>query len=242
MEIKSDVWLAERFGHPVYTVLLTPGEQVGAVLSSHIAGASRALYSAKIPAGEIDLSQQLESHDFLFIDSNVAMERPATAPYTPAPSFGITVTPYDVDRHAAVLDVAARSFRHSRFHLDPGTPDEVADAIKYEWVRNYTLGRRGDTLFVAEKDGTVLGFLAALVHESAGRTIAVSDLIGVPPEFATLGVGRLLIQAFIDAYRDRCAALQCGGIYTSNTPSLRLFERMGFSVCASRHIFHKHVA
>lgn len=240
MTITSDSWLTGLLGYPVFTVAVAPDDQIDASLAQHIAQQTRALYCARIPTHVVALHRRLQQHGFYVVDANATVERRGGIPSAHALAMGVQVRPY-AGQEAEVLAIARSCFQHSRFHLDPAFPRAVADAIKFAWVQNYIRGRRGDQLFVAEQGGRVLGFLAAMVIERAGTHIAVSDLLGVAPPYQRLGVGRLLLDAFIAAYHDRCAVLRGGGIYLSNRPALQLHERMGFLITDVTLVLHRHV-
>jgi ribosomal protein S18 acetylase RimI-like enzyme len=140
----------------------------------------------------------------------------------------------------AVLDIAGSAYRYSRFHLDPLVPDELAHRIKREWCRNYVKKVRGDRLFVARAEGRPVGFLAALTTEAHGQLSAVIDLVGVHPEFQRRRIGAAMTQAFIDHYRGHAASLQVG-TQVANVPSMRLYERLGFSMTKTQYVLHLHV-
>jgi ribosomal protein S18 acetylase RimI-like enzyme len=229
-EIRPDAWLAEIMDRPVFRV--GDPDDDGA-LAAHVRGQARAFYYAKIDAARIDAVRRLARAGFVVVDTNVVFEldRPAQL----AGDFpGVTVGQVEGDEEA-ILEVAATSFTRTRFHLDPLVGLELANAIKREWCRNYTRGRRGDHLFVARLEGRPAGFLAALATPSS----AVIDLIAVGPAFQRRRVGAALIAAFTDRYRGR-GALQVG-TQVANLPSVRLYERMGFSLAASQYVLHLHV-
>jgi ribosomal protein S18 acetylase RimI-like enzyme len=175
------------------------------------------------------------------VDVNVSFEldRPATLAASPA---GVEVRVAQPQDHAAALDVAGSCYRYSRFHLDPLVGQESAHRIKREWCSNYARGARGDKLFVASLDGgqRAVGFLAALVAESNGQRTAVIDLVGVDPRCQRRQIGTALTSAFVEHYRQNCAALQVG-TQAANVPSIRMYERLGFSLIKSAYVMHLHV-
>ena len=239
MEIKSDDWLSGIFGYPVFQVYADVHENVEDQLHDHIASQSKALYWAKIPTDAVMIGRQLLAQGFYVVDVNATVERRANIEDRFCDARGIEVHAY-APQYESVLDVARSCFRRSRFHLDPNIPNDMADTVKVEWVRNYTRGLRGDKLFVVAKGEHVIGFLAALVYERDGMMVANGDLLGVLEPFQRLGVGRILLEAFVREYKKRCDFLQ-GGIQMSNISSLRLSDRMGFFVSRAQQILHLHV-
>jgi ribosomal protein S18 acetylase RimI-like enzyme len=80
-----------------------------------------------------------------------------------------------------------------------------------------------------------VGFLAALVSERN----AVIDLVGVDKQYQRRRVGAALTQAFIDHYRPSASSLQVG-TQVANVPSMRLYERLGFSISKTQYVLHLH--
>ena len=139
-----------------------------------------------------------------------------------------------------MLEIAASCFRYSRFHTDPRVPLLVAHRVKREWIRSYVEGRRGDPLLVATLDGTVAGFLAPITGESDGVRTCTIDLVGVAGWAQRRGVGRALVQTFLDRYVDAVSRLQVG-TQIVNVPSLRLYHTLGFVLSHSQYVLHRHV-
>jgi dTDP-4-amino-4,6-dideoxy-D-galactose acyltransferase len=241
MEIKADGWLAELFGHPVFRLDLAPSEQeLTAPLRRHAEGQPRAFYYAKVDTKDAGAVRQLGAAGMSVVDTNVSFEldRAPTATATGGSDVGVSEL---VDGEAdAVLDIAGSAYQYSRFHLDPAVPDALAHRIKREWCRNYVRKLRGDRLFVARLDGRPVGFLAALVTEAAGKRTAIIDLVGVDRGHQRRHVGTALTRAFIDHYRPSVAALQVG-TQVANVPSMRLYERLGFSMAKTQYVLHLHV-
>jgi ribosomal protein S18 acetylase RimI-like enzyme len=235
IEVRNDAWLAEVMARPVFRVGgALDGDGDGATLAAHVRGQARAFYYAKVDAGRIDTVRRLAAAGFVVVDTNVVFELDRR-PELDGPFPGVTVGEHAAAEEEAVLEVAATSFTRTRFHLDPLVGAELANAIKREWCRNYARKRRGDHLFVARVDGQPAGFLAALTTPAS----AVIDLIGVAPAFQRRKLGAALTTAFVERYRGR-GVLQVG-TQVANIPSVRLYERMGFSLVSSQYVLHLHV-
>lgn len=118
-------------------------------------------------------------------------------------------------------------------------PQATADAIKRAWAGNFFEGRRGDGMLVAEHEGRLAGFLQLLWGNDACLVI---DLIGVDPAFQGRGIGRGMI---LHAARHGTG---CGpvprsmqvGTQAANTPSVRLYESLGFRLASAQHVLHYH--
>jgi ribosomal protein S18 acetylase RimI-like enzyme len=134
-----------------------------------------------------------------------------------------------------VVEVAGRSFKYSRFHLDRAIPAELANKIKAAWVGNYFAGRRGQQMVIALVEGTIGGFVQLLYSQDKILTI---DLIAVAENQRRKGIAGDMI-AFAEA--------ECGpfehirvGTQIANIPSMRLYEKLGFRVTEAHYVFHYH--
>ena len=231
MTVKEDAWLAGILGKPAFKV--DAGD--AAAVRDHLKGRT-AYYFAKVDAADVTRTKELLGAGFFVADVNV------TFAVAPSKLVGVTSPSVDVGAMPAakkeeVLAIAHDSFKYTRFHLDPLVGKATADLVKKEWVRNYAEGKRGDHLFVATKDGTPLGFLAAL--KSHDGDTAIIDLVGVKPDAQRQGVGRAMITRFADHYRATKELLV--GTQVANTPSVRLYESMGFRLKSSQYVLHLHV-
>ena len=204
---------------------------------AHAADQRQAFYFSKVPTGRVPVACALARAGFRVVDVNVTF-----AMNTPAEARRLRVDVGECTSRSAdaVLDIAGSCFRFTRFHLDPGVEDAVAHRIKREWVRNYVLKKRGDRLFVASVDGKPAGFLAALVGEHAGSRRAIIDLVGVDTSLHRRGIGESLVNAFVEHYRGSCGSMVVG-TQVANVPSVRLYEKLGFSLIGSEYVLHKHI-
>lgn len=249
--IQEDVWLSNVFGYPVFRIALPAAERLSndqaSILATEVARHSchqeRATYYAKLDVTLVNVGKQLIAAGFYVVDVQVTLAldtvrlSPTNSPVTRS-SFTIReVTP---DMRAAVCEIARSCFRFSRFHQDPSVNPETADQIKRAWVQSYLDGNRGERLFIAAKEEHPVGFLAVLATNAEGKEARVIDLIGVARSHQRQGVGKALVNFFIDHYRDCCDILKVG-TQVANVPSLRLYQSCGFAVANSSYVLHKHV-
>lgn len=239
MEIAFDAWLSDIFGYSVFR--LTPPddpEECANDLILHCSGVERAMYYTKIPTSEVRRSHLLEKAGFYVVDVNTTFEltKDASAPVDVPDDIFIGDTP---KYHEEVLNIASTCFRYSRFHLDHLVPNAIANRIKREWISSYIQRKRGDKLFVAVKGDAPVGFLAATTGISDGKRTAIIELIGVDLAFQGQGIGMALVGTFIRTYRNTCEVLQVG-TQAVNIPSMRLYERMGFSIVDTKYVMHLH--
>jgi ribosomal protein S18 acetylase RimI-like enzyme len=224
--LAEDGWLSVRFGHPVHTVLdpatVRPGDLRAA-----------GTYQAKVPASRPDLVARLEDAGMRVVNVSVTLGR---GPASIGPEPG-TVRRLDPEADGALLAVAERSFTQTRFHLDPGTPDAVANRIKRDWVESYLLGTRGEEMLVAEAGGEPVGFLAVIRR----ATTRVIDLIAVDPEHRDKGLGRDLVARFMSDSEGTAERVQVG-TQAANLGAIRFYERLAYVVDETAFDLHMHVS
>src|SRR6185369_12380931 len=86
----------------------------------------------RVPTRSVSALRGLEKLGFSVVDTNVIFERPALEGRTTS----VATRPARSGDRGAVMDLAARSFSHSRLHLDPEIPREIADRSRAEWAGN----------------------------------------------------------------------------------------------------------
>ena len=228
MPIREDSWLSERFGHPVFSVEAAEG------LAEHAAGQERASYQARIDVVDVGALVALEAAGMRVVNVTNTLTADPGEPLLRADA--VEVREADPERDQQLLEVAERSFRYTRFHLDPDVPQAVADRIKRDWVWSYLNGLRGDELLVAVQDEHPVGFLCGLPRDA----VRVIDLIGVAPEARGLGAGRSLVGAFHERAAGRCDAVEVG-TQVANTPATAFYERLGYVAVRAAYDLHMHV-
>jgi len=196
-----------------------------------LAGAPHFVYT-KIPCDDIAAVAMLSEIGFYVVDASVHLRKRRTRGSELIAGCR-TAVPGDAQD---VEGVAARGFVFSRFHLDPGFDNGVADRLKAAWAGNYFLGKRGDRMVVAERDGAIAGF--ALLIENGAE--AIIDLIAVAPEYRREGFGRALCrsaEALCQGARDMIVGTQ-----VANSPSLALYNDLGYRQTQAGYVLHYHGA
>lgn len=234
MSAQPDAWLAALMARPAFRVDHLDD------LAVHIASQQRAFYYSKVDTKDVETVRRLREFGFFVADTNVTFElrRPSQLE---EPGREIVVKGFEPAHQDHVLSIAGSAYRYSRFHLDPLVGLDLAHTIKREWARNYCLGKRGDRLFVALRGDTSVGFLAALASGTGSERAAIVDLVAVDQAHQNLGVGTAMVRAFVSHYRETCGTLRVG-TQVANVPSIRLYERAGFSLVRSDYVLHLHVS
>ena len=222
--VERDAWLSTLLDRPALRlVAATDGEAVlppGAFFAT-----------AKLPAEDVADASFLADAGFRVVDT--ALTFAAAASEIPADD-GSPLRIAAPDDRAAVAAIARDGFRFSRFHLDPHIPPALAGRIKAAWAENFFAGRRGDAMIVASVDGAVAGFLQLL---KLGNDRLVIDLVAVAARWRGRGLARAMIGR---AARTMGAAELVVGTQAANTPSIRLYEGLGFRLTGAQLVLHHH--
>jgi ribosomal protein S18 acetylase RimI-like enzyme len=251
MEIVEDSWLSAIFGHSVFRITFDDADAArkeetaprSGQITRHLQRQARCSYYSKIGSTRIDLMRQLSAIGFYVVDVNVtfSLDQQAAPQRIPTEARSrCRIGEVHPEKRQAVLAIARSCFRYSRFHLDPLIPVETANQIKHDWILNYLLKKRGEHLWVATVDERPAGFLAVIAGNEAGRRYRAIDLIGVATDYQGQGIGQALVDFFIDLYRDQSDFLQVG-TQIANLPSIRLYQKFGFSLVKSAYVMHLHV-
>lgn len=239
MIVAADPWLTRTLGRPSFVVhtAAAPPPELFEAIRAHRAPAD-AFYFAKCPATSVDTVRILERAQFSVVETSLTFSRPADAAFAPAPA-RVSVGPVQPQWCDGALDIAARAFKYTRFHVDPDIDRTAANRVKREWIQSYVDGNRGDVLLVAHDGDRVLGFNAMLTIDQTAAPAAVIDLIAVHPDHQHRGVGAALIEAGTCHYRGRYSSIEVT-TQASNVPSVRLYERLGFRLIRSTFVLHRH--
>lgn len=163
------------------------------------------------------------------MDTNIQLTRPAgTVPGQRAP-----VRFAKPDDAPPVKALAATAFVYGRFHCDPEIGHETAAKLKAEWAGNYFSGKRGDRMIVSEDDQGIGGFLQLLTIGDE----TVIDLIAVDARCRNKGVARSMIALAAGDGRPMRV-----GTPVANTPSLALYEKLGFRLATASYVLHLHLS
>jgi ribosomal protein S18 acetylase RimI-like enzyme len=239
MKILEDAWLAQFLSPRAYRVV--PSND-GHTTSRKNLCTQPGFYYAKVDTARLDHLNSLAAAGFQVVDVNLTFERQPAGEACPRPApSDLSIRPPQPADHEALLAIAASCFKYSRFHLDPWIPQATADAIKRSWVENYLLGRRGESLWVAERAGRPVAFLCLLAAPGESGTVRIIDLVGVAPAYQGQGVGRSLVDFFITSSYPAYQLLRVG-TQVANIPSVRLYETCGFRLAASTYVLHAHIA
>ena len=90
-------------------------------------------------------------------------------------------------------------------------------------------------MVVAEVNGEIAGFCLLLHRDDGTRVI---DLIAVNPDYRRAGLGAALCNG-CEQELGSCKELIVG-TQACNTPSVRMYESLGFRLISAGYVFHLH--
>lgn len=229
----EDEWLSAQLGCVAYHLNVRPGDGPSVVIE-HLRALPESGYfvDAKLPVTETELTTALVASGFALVETAVTLDLlPGAWPGGSARTPVRLARAEDADR---VASIARDAFRYSRFHTDPRIDRARADTLKSEWAANYFRGLRGQAMVVADDGDGAIAFLQLLV----GVQLTI-DLIGVSAAARRRGIARDMITFALDELRPPGGATIVG-TQVANIPSLRLYESLGFRICAARNVLHLH--
>ena len=235
-QLIRDTWLAERLGCNVYQVpseLMLDEDIDYQALMPELQEPPVFAY-VKIPVDKYQVVNSLIRIGFELVDTNLQFEKVVLN--TTALNTGSTtirlVQPGDEPQ---VVELAKRSFIHSRFHADKAISDLQANEIKADWSRSFFEGERGDAMVVAVNEDRVVGFLLSLI---TADDVVVIDLITVDENMRSQGLAGAMTW-FTQAQFPNASKLRVG-TQLANIAAIRCYERLGFELVRSDYVLHFH--
>ncbi len=189
--------------------------------------------TARVPAGDVFLSQALTEYGFYLVDSLVTLlhsqlERDQSSKINPE-----LVVDLVRDEDIPILVKQSETiYQHSRYFNDPYLSPEKSKIHIGEWISNDCRGRC-DAVFVARTGGEPCGFVACFFEKPNDNftiaSYATIDLIAVFGKSQGKGVGSALVHAALNHYKQRTKRMFVG-TQGGNRPALRLYQSTGFQV------------
>jgi len=229
--VSKDQFLEVLLGRPAYLI----GSNCQLSRKSLEEGEDSFLY-AKISSDQVEDLERFQTLGFRVVDLNLQLERTIdrSAPVPSSLHNGITVGWSQASHRIEVREMARISFLLSRFHLDPKIENAVADQIKATWSENFFEGKRGDRMIVSTIENEVVGFI--LIIE--GDDFACLDLVAVSTDHRRKGIATIMIEFALNSLGHKEKFIV--GTQVSNIPSIRAYEKLGFSTFSTTYVLHYH--
>jgi GNAT superfamily N-acetyltransferase len=94
-------------------------------------------------------------------------------------------------------------------------------------------------LFVAENNGSLIGFAVGLLHPGASSRIAELESIVVSANARRAGIGRSLCSAVLDWSRSQHATEVVLEVRANSIPAIALYTSLGFTLTARRPRYYR---
>ncbi|MFN2196061.1 MAG: GNAT family N-acetyltransferase [Anaerolineales bacterium] len=191
---------------------------------------------ALIDADEIGTRRDLEEAGFRLQDIRITLKYVfgiQNLQATQDEMFMREAAPADL---AQLEQIAASSYRLTRFYNDPNFGSEQASDLYRTWIRN-SLAGYADLVRVAEVDGAAAGFITCHIdHEQSSGRIG---LVGVAENARGSGIGSTLVRDALLWFRQHQLVSVQVVTQGANLPALRLYERAGFSIRSVSLWYHR---
>lgn len=233
-----DGWLSQILEQPVFRLSLPArlDERGQALLRRWLAGGEATFVSTKSRVGNESLAQGLRALGFVVMHEMVTLERRLDA-NLPLPEVApLAIRWARADDEKGVAEIAAASFRCSRWHLDPAFSLAQADAVKAAWASNFFAGKRGDAMAVAADGRRVAGFVLLVLREST----LIYDLVAVDEAYRGRGLGTALVNWVPVSWKGKELTVLRVGTQSHNAAALALYRKVGFYEVGRQLIWHWH--
>jgi predicted GNAT family acetyltransferase len=232
-QLKQDKWLSNILSQSCFNLII---DNNGEGLSEQLKKYEKItkIISIKITGENISVINELQEHNFKYIQTmfNFSGKISKSTQYKNIIRFAIP------DDKEQVIDIAYKSFKYSRFHMDPLVSCGHANEIKSLWAGNYFAGTRGNKMIVAIKNNQVIGFLQLIEKDDKGIVI---DLIAVKSELSGQGIAKEMISYMSDYYESSSMNNHITvGTQAVNKASVCLYLSLGLKFFGETSIFHLH--
>lgn len=231
MSIQQDPWLGEMLGKPACHIVAEPLKLVVADLPE-----GEAFTDARVDVRDFKALSHLQGLGFAVIDCNVSLEWPGDMRKLEVDSPSRNIRFAESKDELGVRALAKEAFEYDRFHRDPRISDDVANRIKEEWAGNFFTGDRGTWMVIATDEKGVAGFMLLLSPENGALVI---DLVAVAARCRRRGVAQSMTDFALGNCTGKMPRIRVG-TQLSNSPSLRLYEAMGFRWSGAAYVLHRH--
>lgn len=158
------------------------------------------------------------------------------------PEVGINIrvaVPNDAEQ---VADLAQKSFKFSRFHMDPFLDNDKASLLLKASAKNSILHGFVDVMFVAEIQNQIVGYYSAKKRkiEEFSKTIGDPVISAVSYEHRGMGIFSKLDDYILNWYTDNTDFAELG-TYLVNSPVHKTWIKKGLNLVRGVHQFSKFI-
>ncbi|TYP75662.1 GNAT family N-acetyltransferase [Paenibacillus methanolicus] len=175
----------------------------------------------------------IETNAFI-TDVNVQYSKKLRRGSSPV-DYGISISISNcVQRNNRLLEIAKKTFKHSRFFNDPWLSQQKAKDIYSQWTNN-AFNQLERYFAVAELDNNSVGFL---LFSIVSKQHAIIELIAVDENYKGKRVGKALIDAFESYVALRGVEYIRVGTQMDNISAGRFYVSCGYQLESCNSIFH----
>ena len=103
-------------------------------------------------------------------------------------------------------------------------------------MSNFFLGKRGEWMVVIEENNKIKGFLQ-LIYKN--KNTIVIDLIAIDKKSRGKGLAKEMISYAFKNCLKKNGTIEVG-TQIANTPSIKLYSKLGFNMNYASYVLHKH--
>lgn len=135
-----------------------------------------------------------------------------------------------------VASLAKRSFKYSRFHLDPFLDKGKADYLHSVSAYNSLASGFSDIMFVAENNNKIIGYYSGKKHyyNELGVTVGKAIISAVDDSFRGFGIFNILDSSLLNWFADNTDFSEMG-TYLINYPVHRTWIKKGIPLVRATH-------
>ncbi len=173
--------------------------------------------------------QTAEQHGFGLADIRVTFEHAMMAMRVPvhiAPPDGASIRPVQPDDLPGLQAMAGMVHRDTRFFADAHFPRQRAEELYSTWITLETQGRAQRVFVAAMPDNHPCGYVSC--HLDLGHQKGQIGLVGVAPEVRGKGIGKYLVLAAIEWFREQGVREVAVVTQGRNRAAQRLYQQCGF--------------
>ena len=242
MHSREDLWLAKKLDTRCYALSFDPNELnectdiKNQLLKQKSSWENEGLPSfvyLNISTQHKNFIEVFQEHGFRVVDTNIQLKYTGESIRRNSDK-AINFRFAKAEDEEEVSEIARKTFRYSRFHLDNKIPNKIADDLKSDWARNFFHNKRGEHMIIAECEGEIAGFAQLLVRNQK----LIIDLIAVKKNFQGKGIGVQMLLHILDLFSVKYSIVV--GTQVANIASLRLYQKVGFHISSSSYILHFH--
>lgn len=194
------------------------------------------LIIASIPAMQVETSYLLQRAGFYLIDTAISVRYENLHALSKKDSRRLSLAPVVHSEMGLLVDMAAASFRHGRYHLDPCLPNALADQRYKDWLSRCLIPDNPQQVLSVKIDGTVCGFSVVEYKGSEGYL----HLHAIDSRWQGKKLGHeMIIQSL--RYLSNLGAISIGTkISASNLKAINMHSRLNGRFIAIERLLHWH--